>query len=138
MPTDADKPVRAFHRWFDEASEMWREGKGDSGIGGVPYPPGTDRRLGPIAPREVMLDRYNAHTKHCKTCSGALARLRRARDATAAAAVGAVAVAAACPRGMLAAALAAGSLGAAVGAVALQRREAKFTFVDYVHAVRDN
>ena len=63
LPTQADVYVAALHRWL--------QSNGGEPLGGTPLPAGQSR--------EVLMDRYNSHTRHCRSCSGALRWIRRIR-----------------------------------------------------------
>ncbi len=54
----ADVGVTKFRQWMDSAP--------------IPWPAGISTDLGPVLPREVVMDRYSQHVKGCKQCSAAL------------------------------------------------------------------
>lgn len=66
LPATADTGVIKFRSWFDEV-----------GGGSIPWPPGTPTDLGPVLPREVVMDRYRQHVKSCKSCSNAVKGIER-------------------------------------------------------------
>ena len=104
MPATADTGVSTWRTWLDRV-----------GGGEIPWPEGVKSDLGPVLPREVVMDRFSQHVKGCKSCRAALRWTERL-----AAAAGAVAAVAA-PVGVLAlllraAAAAAASSGAAAAA----------------------
>ncbi|KAI8463754.1 MAG: hypothetical protein J3K34DRAFT_136285 [Monoraphidium minutum] len=66
LPASADTGVIKFRTWFDEV-----------GGGAVPWPAGAPASLGPVLPREVVMDRYTQHVKSCKSCRRAVAWIER-------------------------------------------------------------
>ncbi|CAM9179351.1 unnamed protein product [Discosporangium mesarthrocarpum] len=126
MPTVSDVPVRAFRRWLkDEAG------------GGPVWPMGKDAPLGPVLPREVMLDRLHSHTLQCSECSKAYHGAGKAKKGFGIGSFLCLAAAAAAPRGTWATGLVGGAIVNAAMALYMVRREQEFVFVDYVHASRD-
>jgi phenylpropionate dioxygenase-like ring-hydroxylating dioxygenase large terminal subunit len=63
LPTSADVYVKALHDWIVEHA-------------GEPFP---GQPLPPRQGQEVLMDRFEAHTRHCRSCSVAHARIRRWR-----------------------------------------------------------
>ncbi|GBF90562.1 hypothetical protein Rsub_03134 [Raphidocelis subcapitata] len=146
LPATADTGIITFRTWMDQV-----------GGGSIPWPLGTDARLGPALPREVVMDRWAQHCRHCKSCRRAVTWIERLRAACTAAAavaapVGAFALLAAAagawpgagagaagaggwgpaaPLGLACLALAAAAL---LARRALQRLWSRFHFTDYVHA----
>ncbi|BBN00577.1 hypothetical protein MPTK1_2g00380 [Marchantia polymorpha subsp. ruderalis] len=71
MPCAADRFVSAFRQWLNR-----------HGGKNVQWADGVDPSLPPlIKNKELLLDRYESHTKHCKVCSKALQNFRIARQA---------------------------------------------------------
>ena len=50
-----------YRTWYDEMAG-----------GGIPWPSGTSAELGPVLPREVVMDRYSQHVEGCRSCRKAL------------------------------------------------------------------
>eukprot|EP00803_Ostreobium_quekettii_P009766 evm.model.scf_320.2 EVM.evm.TU.scf_320.2 scf_320:18142-20710(-) len=64
MPTGADRPVFDLVDWYHDPKK---------GGGGPRGPDGELMTIGQEETREeVLLDRYEQHTRHCRACSGAL------------------------------------------------------------------
>ena len=84
MPTKADTYVGAFRRWIVEMA------------GGNPaWPKGMEQVLPPQENRkQVLLDRFNAHTASCKSCSVALRNITMLRKVLRVASIVTLAVAA--------------------------------------------
>ncbi|KAK9812601.1 hypothetical protein WJX72_000303 [[Myrmecia] bisecta] len=129
LPTAMDTAVVGLRRWL-----------ADKAGGGPEWPEGAEWAPQDMR-REVLLDRYNQHTKHCPSCSQAL-RVFTALQTLAAAACALLLVAAAARLGAGRAQLVSWSMAALGGAAlalaavarALHRLCRKFVFVDYVHA----
>ncbi|CAN0108768.1 unnamed protein product [Ascophyllum nodosum] len=102
MPADSDEPIRAFRKWYNS-----RGGGGPAWVEGV-----DPSDLGPILPRERLLERMSGHTKHCSACSKAYRVSGQVKRASVGGALFLIASAAVAPRGPLALCLA----GAAVAA----------------------
>jgi hypothetical protein len=68
MPTAADATVRAFRKWYAKSGGVkWAKGvTADETSNAVTAVNSGDSR------REVLLDRYSAHTKNCASCRNAL------------------------------------------------------------------
>ena len=95
-PTSADTMPYAFRRWLDgavAATERTMESSPtneitetdirsivDAVIGGSTSDGAAKSESLPTRSREVILDRYHAHTKNCPMCSKALSKLERRRD----------------------------------------------------------
>eukprot|EP00752_Nemacystus_decipiens_P001793 g1732.t1 len=127
MPTETDMNIRAFRRWYNS-----RGGEGPT------WAEGTDPSdLGPVLPREIVLDRMNSHTKNCSACGKAYRVSRRLKKVAAAGALCLLGGAAAAPRGVLALRLVGGALASACLSAAMAKREQQFVFVDYVHYNRE-
>ncbi|CAB1112705.1 unnamed protein product [Ectocarpus sp. CCAP 1310/34] len=127
MPTQADVTIRAFRKWYNSR-----------GGGGPPWAQGVDPSdLGPVLPREEILDRMVAHTKDCSACGKAYRVSGRVKKAAVGGALLFLTGAAVAPRGALALKLAAGALANAGLAVAMAKRQQEFVFVDYVHYDRE-
>ncbi|CAM9819899.1 unnamed protein product, partial [Ectocarpus sp. 4 AP-2014] len=100
MPTQADVTIRAFRKWYNSR-----------GGGGPPWAQGVDPSdLGPVLPREEILDRMVAHTKDCSACGKAYRVSGRVKKAAVGGALLFLTGAAVAPRGVLALKLAAGAL----------------------------
>ena len=84
MPTKADTYVGAFRKWIVEMA------------GGHPaWPAGMENQLPPQEnSREILLDRFNAHTASCKSCSVALRNITMIRKVLRVASIVALALAA--------------------------------------------
>eukprot|EP00752_Nemacystus_decipiens_P014318 g12737.t1 len=128
MPTDSDTPIRRFRRWYHS-----RGGDGPTWAKGV-----DPSDLGPVLPREEILDRLNAHTKDCAACGKAMRVSATVKRLSAWGTLLLLAAAAAAPRGMAPVRLATGALASACLSVAMRKREQRFIFVDYVHAKLDD
>ncbi|CAM9927265.1 unnamed protein product [Scytosiphon promiscuus] len=127
MPTTSDKTIQAFRKWYNSR-----------GAGGPPWAKGIDPSdLGPVLPREKILDRMDAHSKDCSACSKAYGVSGKVKKAAMGGALLLLAGAAAAPRGALALKLVGGALANAGLAVAMAKRQQQFVFVDYVHFNRD-
>lgn len=133
LPASADAGVIAFRTWFSELAG-----------GAVDWAPGTPTDLGPVLPREEVIDRYHSHTKNCTHCSKALKALQLFETASkvlCAAFLGAFictlgpwAPSGGPPKGLLGAlpAIISGLFAAAAAWSRMFQR--KFGFSDYVHA----
>eukprot|EP00611_Tribonema_gayanum_P013115 TRINITY_DN2389_c1_g1_i4.p1 TRINITY_DN2389_c1_g1~~TRINITY_DN2389_c1_g1_i4.p1 ORF type:complete len:577 (-),score=158.80 TRINITY_DN2389_c1_g1_i4:654-2156(-) len=127
LPTDADTPVRAWRQWYQKNKIQWARGVEDKG---------GDKEA--VPPREVLLERYHAHTKHCSACRATLAATQKKRKLSLGAAAVLLAIAAALPGGTRASVAAAAMAVAAAGAsYRQQQHEREFHYVEYIHAKRD-
>jgi hypothetical protein len=74
MPTATDTPVRAFRKWYARSGGVkWAKGVTTDATSNVAAVNSGDSR------REVLLDRYNAHTKNCASCRNALQATQKVR-----------------------------------------------------------
>eukprot|EP00903_Cladosiphon_okamuranus_P006404 g6269.t1 len=127
MPTASDTPIRRFRHWYHSR-----------GGGGPTWAKGVDPSdIGPVLPREQVLDRLNSHTKDCAACSKAMRVSAAAKRVFAGGALLLLGAAAAAPRGPAPMGLAAGALASAGLSVVMSKREKQYIFVDYVHFNRD-
>mmetsp|Transcript_16602 Transcript_16602/g.42379 ORF Transcript_16602/g.42379 Transcript_16602/m.42379 type:complete len:217 (-) Transcript_16602:171-821(-) len=152
-PTSDDMLVRRYRTWLARA--VLRT-DGEEPTGAAPLMSqvfGINSKYTDVAPRAVLLNRGNQHTRHCSVCSRALARetkqaLMLGRAARALTLCGLSVASFAAGAGGLAGApilKLAGAISALVGifagAAVLKLRQAsvkhglaRFTFMDYVHA----
>ncbi|CAM9418597.1 unnamed protein product [Ectocarpus fasciculatus] len=127
MPTASDVTVRFFRKWYHSR-----------GGAGPPWAKGVDPSdLGPVLPREDVLDRMDTHTKDCAACSKAFRVSGAVKRLSAGSTLVLLGAAAAVPRGLLPVGLVGGALASAGLAVAMSKRQQQFVFLDYVHAERD-
>ncbi|MGB5768823.1 MAG: hypothetical protein WBM32_02980 [Crocosphaera sp.] len=68
LPTQADRLVIEFRRWFD----MYCQGKLPWKIVGI-----TEEKFKINENRHELLDRYHQHTQHCSSCRNALQNVKR-------------------------------------------------------------
>lgn len=128
MPTQSDRIVIGFRKWLDAN-------------GGQPqWPPGVSAALPPREyKREVLLDRYETHTKHCSACRKALSVFRALRTAAVVAAgalllaLAAVLGRGAAPLSLLPVALLAGAAACGLGWKVASDWVQKYLYIDYVH-----
>ncbi|CAL8461986.1 g1517 [Coccomyxa elongata] len=129
MPTPADRYVAKFRQWVDERG------------GGGPTQYGPDSPLPPLETRkEVVLDRWNGHTKHCSHCQKGYRAMQVAQIV--AAALGTLctlSLSAALGRGIpllsrVPSLLGAGALLCIAAWFAAKTVEQKFIFEDYNHS----
>eukprot|EP00775_Hariotina_reticulata_P005511 gene5511-5747_t len=158
LPAGADAGIIKFRTWYHDCAG-----------GAVPFPAGLaadGSSLGPVKPREVVMDRFSQHTSSCKACSAALKWIQRLQAlAVCLAGLAAVAVLAASTAASTAAAvtsseavtssmrhavttvlvaipvwqlltLSAVAMIMVVGHQLLGQLKQRFLFIDYVHADR--
>ena len=142
LPSSADLGIVALRRWMDDhggGPDIPALPPAAAGVG-VLAPPLDTRALTPaeaaldVAPVEVLLDRYNQHTKHCASCRGALANTRTVAACARAVVVAALALAvfvstAAAQAGLSTAATPAGWAARAAAAVVRATHNAPFAAV---------
>jgi pheophorbide a oxygenase len=129
MPGSSDAAVIGLRKWLDTHGRA------------LPTLPRSAADLPPQMPREVVMDRYNQHTKICPDCSAAMrgatigAAVMAAVAAVAAGSIVAAVVAGSAPllSGFTACAGAVSVVAAAIAAACLKLRQS-FIFTDYVHA----
>jgi phenylpropionate dioxygenase-like ring-hydroxylating dioxygenase large terminal subunit len=132
MPTDADRLVIEFRKWFEKycQSQLPWQGVGSE----VTEPSGVERR------RDVLLDRYHQHTRHCQSCQGALKRIHQLEIGTLVGSALLILIIALLPnayRLQVGLPLSAITILSAIAWAWLRYRlEPQFHFVDYVHAER--
>ncbi|AFZ42803.1 Pheophorbide a oxygenase [Halothece sp. PCC 7418] len=132
MPTNADRFVIAFRKWFENNCDQYIPWQG---VGSTVAPPSPVE-----ARREVLLDRYHQHTQICPDCQGALKRIQQLKVGTLVTTAILVFVIALLPDASRL------SVGLPFCAIALfsagiwgwlnYRLEPQFYYVDYVHAER--
>ena len=132
MPTNADRLVREFLKWFDR----YCDGKipWDSGVAN------TSDRSSLFTPREVLLDRYHQHTQHCSSCRNALKTTKFWQWLLVIYFIGTVSVVAVLPDNLRVSwglwLMVSAILGLGVAAVLKFWLMPKFYFVDYLHSQR--
>jgi phenylpropionate dioxygenase-like ring-hydroxylating dioxygenase large terminal subunit len=129
LPTEADRLVIEFRKWFDQYSH-----------GKLPWKLETSETeaLPMTKNRSEILDRYQQHTQHCSSCRGALKAIKRWQLGLLIYFIVAISTAAILPdfwrlRVGLPFVLTA-LTGLGIYAWLKYRLEPKFYFVDYVHA----
>jgi len=131
MPTNADRLVIAFRKWFEQYCHSqlpWQ------GVNEGPDPSTVETR------RDKLLDRYHQHTQNCHSCQGALRRIHQLQIGTLVSVAILILVIALLPDayrlqvGLPLSAIA--ILSAASWGWLRYRLEPQFYFVDYVHAER--
>ncbi|MFB6275714.1 MAG: Rieske 2Fe-2S domain-containing protein, partial [Halothece sp.] len=132
MPTNADRLVITFRKWFDQYCQSqlpWQGGDKE-----VRETSATETS------REVLLDRYHQHTQNCQSCQGALKRIHQVQSGTLIGIASLILIIALLPDayrlpvGLPLSAIA--ILSAVAWAWLRYRLEPQFHFVDYVHADR--
>ncbi|KAF6258852.1 hypothetical protein COO60DRAFT_1074951 [Scenedesmus sp. NREL 46B-D3] len=67
MPAGSDLGIIKFRSWYHDCAG-----------GSIPWPGSLAQQpLGPVKPRQVVMDRFAQHTAHCKSCSAAVKWIQR-------------------------------------------------------------